>query len=515
MKRGWLMALLLAAGGTMMAAPSGDAKNTEKGKDIMEKQTSDEFRTVLAPVAPYDQGAPQINGPEVYGASPERDLLYLVPVVGERPLSFRAEGLPPGLELDKTTGILRGRAAAGRYAVKLRVENRLGAAERGLTLVIEENALALTPPLGWNSWNCYRSDIDEAKIRAIAAAMVESGLAARGYSYVNLDSGWQSKERGGPFNAIVPHEGFPDMKRMCDYLHSLGLKAGIYSSPYVNPWGTKGRGCTDGPCDTTVPLYKDRIVGLKKYEAEDARQWAAWGFDYLKYDWVAVDMLHTERMSRALRESGRDLVLSLATRLNIANAPVAVGWAQAFRSNGDTSPIWRSIAENGFGNDAWNPWIGPGHWFDLDMLATQARDGQSLTEDELVTHITCWMIRPTPILIDCDPRRMSETLKRLLCNEEVLAVNQDALGLPSVNICREEGREIRVKPLADGSLAVGFFNLGDEPALVREDNLKNHIGKRFRVRDLWARRDLGLCEGDFSAAVAPHGAKLYRIRREE
>lgn len=477
--------------------------------------TIDDYRTEVAPAVPWDVGAPVINGPACCGASPGKEFLYAVPTVGERPLRFRAEALPPGLTLDAATGLITGRAAqSGECRVMLRAENRHGKAEKELTLVIAEDALALTPPMGWNSWNCFRSEITADKILGIARAMVSSGLAARGYSYVNLDSGWQSDRRGGRFNAIQPHQGFPDMAALCAQVHALGLKIGIYSGPYVVPWGTEGCGTTSGPIDTHFPAFigaKGKYIGLAKHETEDVAQWSDWGFDYFKYDWAHTDMELAGRMSRALRSAPRDMVFSVTTQVKFADAATAASLCNLWRSNGDTHPGWDSVVANGFGNEQWNAHIGPGHWFDLDMTAILPRDGRKLTETELLACLTCWAIRPSPLLIDCLPDQMDAFTRNLLCNEEVLAVNQDVLGMPAAPVIRKDGWEVQLKPLADGDCAVGVFNLGEQPGLSPEVVFAHFgLGGERKVRDLWAKRDLDGRRATLAVPVAPHGAKLFR-----
>lgn len=474
-----------------------------------------EYETKVAPAQPWNAGAPKINGAMRYGATPGREFLYLVPTVGERPMHFSAEGLPKGLAIDSQKGIITGRAMEkGCHTVTLTAENRLGKDSRTLELVLGEHSLALTPPMGWNSWNCFRSDINQKQICEVADAMVESGLAAHGYSFVNLDSGWQSKQRGGQFNAIVPKETFPDMAELCQHIHSLGLKAGIYSSPYVNPWGTKGIGSTDGLPDTSFPASftsYGKFIGLCRHELEDARQWAAWGFDYLKYDWVVTDMFNAEKMRNALDEVDRDVVYSLVIGVALKDAQRAGEIANLYRANADTAPTWESIRSNGFRNNEWNPFIAPGHWLDLDMTTTTPRDGKSLSRNELITHLSCWMMRPSPIMLDCDPRNLDPFLTDLLCNDEIIAVNQDILGKPAASILSNDTWDIQLKPLANGDCALAFFNLGNKPAIAPELNLTYWLGSQFRARDLWAQEDVTGMEEGFVVGVAPHGAKVYRV----
>lgn len=477
-------------------------------------------KTILAPAAVWNAGAPSINGPAIYGASPGKEFRYLIPTVGERPLRFSAEGLPAGLALDAVGGQITGRAAAGgEYQVRLRVANKHGQAEKTLKLLIAANALALTPPLGWCSWNCFRSEIDAAKIVRIANGLISSGLAARGYAYLNLDSGWQSNKRGGVFNSIIPHAGFPDMGSLCAQLHALGLKMGIYSGPYVVPWGTEGCGTTSGLLDTNFPAclpHRSKHIGLDKHEAEDVAQWSAWGVDYFKYDWAHTDMELAGRMSRALRKSPRDIVYSVTTSVQPADARQVSRLCNLWRCNHDTSPDWNSVLKNGFGRDAatppetWNPVTGPGHWFDLDMLALAPRDGKRLGENEQIACVTCWAIRPAPLLIDCIPDEMDDFSKSLLCNEEVIAVNQDMLGKPSLTINQDAAWPVQLKPLSTGGYAVAFFNLSDAPGKSPElDFAAYGMPGGVKLRDLWAKCDLDGRRDKLSVALAAHGAKLF------
>ena len=471
-------------------------------------------KTVLAPAAPWNAGAPVINGPDIYGASPGKDFLYAIPTVGERPIRYSAEGLPAGLSLNATTGQITGRAvAAGTRSVRLQASNQHGQAEKAFTIVIGENAIALTPPMGWNSWNCFRNAIDTAKITRIADGMVSSGLAARGYSYVNLDSGWQSNQRGGPFHSILPHAGFPDMAALCAQIHQRGLKMGIYSGPYVKPWGTEGCGTTSGRIDSRFPRYDvpGKYIGLNKHEAEDAAQWADWGVDYVKYDWAHTDMELAARLSHPLRKAARDMVFSVTTRVQLGDAREVIRLCHLWRSNDDTSPTWESVVKNGFGNEPWNPYIGPGHWFDLDMTALLPRDGKTLSENERIACYSCWALRPSPLLIDCIPDEMDAFTQSLLCNEEVIAVNQDRLGLPSMAVIKKDGWEIQLKPLADGGYAVGVFNLSEQDGVSPELEFALFgIDGEVAIRDLWAKRNGEGRRAKLAVAVAAHGAKLFK-----
>ena len=264
-------------------------------------QPAPDYRAyILTPPAPAE---PRINGPKVYGARPGADFLFRIPATGERPMAFSAEGLPKGLALDTQSGIITGRVRKeGEYRVTLKARNAHGEAQRELRIVVG-GQIALTPPMGWNSWNVWGNTVNQEKVEAAARAMVESGLADYGWSYINIDDGWQGL-RGGAYNAIQPNGKFPDMKGMVDRIHALGLKAGIYSSPWAGTYaGHIGTTCDredgiywwveQGIVDADMKLdrkQKDvkredlRYFGEYSFARQDARQWADWGIDYLKYD---------------------------------------------------------------------------------------------------------------------------------------------------------------------------------------------------------------------------------------
>jgi alpha-galactosidase len=503
----------------------------------------------LAEVAPWDEGPPSIQGPGVHGASADKPVLYTVPATGERPLRFSAQGLPDGLSLDARTGLISGSAGReGDACVLLRVENRHGKAERELTIAIGRG-LALSPPMGWNSWNAWRRWVDDEKTRAAARALVTTGLAARGYTYVNIDSCWQG-ERGGPQDAIQPNRKFPDMESLVADVHRMGLKFGIYSTPWTVPhgcsaedaaegWGGPGLiGCSSGDPDPDYHLDGNRLesgkyVGLNKHEAQDVAQWSAWGVDFLKYDWGPTDPESVARMGRALRQASRDIVFSLCTSVRLEDAAGIKAWANMWRGLPDTSDTWHSVKRNAFlledsQEEDWRPHVGPGGWNDLDMLALGPQcDGRGgsrpnrLSEDEQIACMTAWALYPSPLILSCDLTSLSEFELRLFGNEEVIAVNQDALGKPAARL-----RETRVQPLGvsrlrdsriwareltGGRVAVGLFNLGDEADELSVD--LGELGLRGPVgaRNLWERRDVGEVEDRLSVAVPGHGAQLIQL----
>ena len=451
---------------------------------------------------------PAIHAPRVTGATPGRFFLFRIPATGEPPLRFSAQGLPAGLTLDPATGIITGSLAAeGRTNVALTVEGPRGRASSTLTIVGGQHVLAQTPPMGWNSWNVWGTSVDDAKVRAAADGLVKSGLAAHGYQYIDIDDAWEAgRDAQG---RIQTNEKFPDMKALSAYVHSKGLKLGIYSSP--------------GP--KTCAGYE----GSYQHDELDAKQWAEWGIDLVKYDWcsygdLAKDPTVEERqhpymlMRTALDACGRDIVYSLCQygEGNVWEWGEKVG-GNYWRTTGDIGDSWASMAGIGFNQNDMAPYAGPGHWNDPDMLVVgkvgwgpTLRD-TGLTPNEQVTHITLWSLLASPLLIGCDLSQPDEFTLAVLTNPEVLEVNQDPLGRQATRVAKAEHVEVWARPLADGTMAVGLFNRGRAPAPVTAAWSDLGLSGKQPVRNLWQRADEGVFEGSYTASVPRHGVVMLRI----
>ncbi|MCX5654238.1 MAG: glycoside hydrolase family 27 protein, partial [Planctomycetota bacterium] len=370
--------------------------------------------------------------------------------------------------------------------------------------------------------------VDEEKVRAAADGMAASGLANHGWTYINIDDCWQG-ERRPPAYALQPKGNFPDLKALAGYVHGLGLKIGIYSTP----WKTSYAGFAGGSADTDDGriLQKGHAFGAVSFAAADARQWAEWGFDYLKYDWRPNDVEHAGEMAAALRDSGRDIVYSLSNTAPFELAPQWAELANSWRTTGDIVDTWESVSGIGFSQDRWRPFTGPGHWSDPDMLVV-GRVGwgpslrpSNLTPNEQYTHISLWCLLAAPLLLGCDLQNLDEFTLGLLTNDEVLEVDQDPLGRPGTATSRavagQAGRiaadgpmQVWAKDMADGSKAVGLFNLDDKKprtVTVRWSDLG--ISGPHTVRDLWRQKDLGMFNEKFEARVLVHGVVLVRITR--
>ncbi len=476
---------------------------------------------IRTPPAPH---TPRINGPDVFGVRPDHPFLYHIPATGDRPMTFSADGLPAGLQLDPQSGQITGMLSRpGDYRVTLRAQNALGEDQKKFRIIVGET-IALTPPMGWNSWNHYAGRVNQAIVLANAQAMVSSGLINYGWTYVNIDDTWQGR-RGGPFHAIQPNEKFPDMKKLCDAVHALGLKIGIYSTPWTTSYANHVGGSSENPdgawSPPTIPkrghLNKKELpwaIGPYHFATHDAAQWAAWGVDYLKYDWNPIEYPETKEMYDALRHCGRDIVFSLSNNLNITNAPAVTPLANCWRTTGDIKANWHSMITHGFDQEKWRRFCRPGHWNDPDMLeiANAERGQPGLTPDEEYTHLTLWCLDSAPLLLGNDLTRLDAFTLNLLENAEVLAVDQDALGQPGVCVARGEDWRVYAKPLQDGSIAVGLFNTGTNGTLTvtaKWSDLK--ISGEHIVRDLWRQKDLGKFRNEFSMPVAPHSAELVKI----
>jgi len=501
----------------------------------------------IARLKPWDEGCPSINGPDICGASAGKPFFYAVPATGQRPMEFEAEGLPEGLSIKASSGYVEGSALKeGEFDILLRAKNVHGKAEREFRVSIGRGP-ALTPPMGWNSWNAWRMWVDDSKIRQAADALTGKGLAARGYTFVNIDSCWQGP-RGGRLNSIQPNSKFPDMKSLSDYVHSRGLKIGIYSSPWTAPFGChKGDpsrfwggpdliGCSSGDPDPDYPFKagEGMYIGINKHEACDVAQWVEWEMDYLKYDWTPNDPVSLERMGRLLKESSRDFIMSICLEARIENAVAYKRWAHMWRGIPDTRDNWPSVVKNAFlsddwFNEDWRPYSGPGGWHDLDMLALgpqyETKDKSRpnrLTKSEQVACMTAWALYPSPILLSCDLEAADDFEMSLFGNEEVIAINQDRLGRPAYRLKEERfqpvssGRPVRnsrvwAKELADGSFALGLFNLSDRTSEISVDLRELGIDGSLRARNVWEKRDLERTGHVFSLQVEPHGAQLVKI----
>jgi alpha-galactosidase len=512
---------------TTQAAESGAAGMSLPARDAK----------ILTPPA---SDMPRINGASVFGVRPGAPFLFTIPATGKRPMTFAADGLPAGLELDPKSGRITGKLTEkGEYTVTLRAKNELGEAERKFRIIVGE-AIALTPPMGWSSWNCWGDAVSQERVLNSARAMVEKGLTQHGWTFINIDDGWQAK-RGGKFNAIQPNSKFSDMKVLADKIHDLGLKFGIYSGPWRGTYAGYPGGSSDNEDGTydwikagqvneffklqtpdKKPNWINWKFGKHSFAKQDAQQWAAWDVDYLKYDWFPNDVPHVQEMADALHATGRDIVYSLSNTGLYDNAPDYMRLANVWRTTGDINDSWTSVKRIGFSQDRWAAYTGPGHWSDPDMLVVGMvgwgpnLHPSRLTPDEQYSHISLWCLLSSPLLLGCDLVQMDDFTLSLLTNDEVLAVDQDPLGKQATQVSNDDGKIVYAKLLEDGSYAVGLFNLGNEEKTVGVKwgpwgSLATPQGGKRLVRDLWRQKDLGEFDGKFETKVAPHGVVMIRL----
>ena len=568
---------LLAAAAALLLPLAGLAQGPSPAPDY-----TSAIRTPPAPAAP------RINGPRIYGARPGHPFFYHLPITGRRPITVAAEGLPEGLSLDAATGNITGSVSeTGDYAVTFTAGNGAGKDTASLRIVIGPT-ICLTPPLGWNSWNCFGPHIDADKIRGAADAMVATGLIDHGWTYINMDDTWEGKKRDDAGN-IVSSTKIPDMKGLADSIHAKGLKIGIYSSP--GPFTCAG------------------AIGSWQHEDQDAATYAAWGMDYLKYDWCTYSSvaapIREDKYAELLPQDKAEELKSLGIESGVLDArkwhhdpatlpqsdalketaAKSAGWTQEqigarmkeiqsriealhaearklapakvaaleveidkepyrkmrdsldkvnrdivysfcqygmgkvwewgaetggnlWRTTGDIGATWKSIEGHGFNQNGLEKWAGPGHWNDPDML--EVGNGH-LTPDENYTHMTLWCMLSAPLLIGCDMPKMSPFIVSIFSNDEVLAVSQDALGKQGWRATQNGQQEVWMKPLADGSLAVAFFNRADSPADVSVQWSDLKLTGPQLLRDLWRQKDAGIQETGYTINVAPHGAELFKV----
>src|SRR5437588_3892890 len=379
------------------------------------------------------------------------------------------------------------RAPAGEGALPAR--NPLPALHK-----VPDNGLARTPPMGWNSWNKFASKVDDPAVRGIADAMASNGMKEAGYLYVNIDDTWEGG-RDAQGN-IQTNKKFPDMKALADYVHSKGLKLGIYSSPGPN----------------TCAGYE----GTYGHEEQDARTYAAWGIDYLKYDWCGARTLYTDEempavyqiMGDALLKTKRPIVYSLCQygRLDVWKWGADVG-GNLWRTTGDIRDAWDSMSRIGFGQKDLAPFAGPGHSNDPDML--EIGNG-AMSEMEYKTHMSLWAMLAAPLLAGNDLRSMNPEILAVLTNREVIAVDQDKLGKQGRRVWKSGDQEIWTRSLSGGAIAVAFFNRAAEPAPVPVKPADLNLGK-WKARDLWLHQNVPWPESAFSVTVAGHGVVMWRL----
>ena len=458
-----------------------------------------------------DGPVPAIHYPRITGATPGRPFEFMIPATGTTPLTYSAKGLPAGLTLDPATGIITGSLEnAGTTKVLITVKNAVGLAHSVLTIVGGTHMLALTPPMGWNSWNVWAGTVDETKVKAAADEMVSTSLAAHGFEYVNIDDTWEGRRDAN--GLIQSNPKFPDMKDLADYVHVKGLKIGLYSSPGVST------------CAGYAASYQ--------HEDQDAQTYADWGFDYLKYDWCSYARIDPhpdaagyqkpyETMRASLDKVNRDIVFSLC-QYGLGSVWT---WGQqvggnCWRTQGDDRDNWGSIHSIYERENGDEKYAGPGHWNDPDMLCVGVvgwgnTHPSHLTPNEQILHMTMWSMFGAPLLIGCDMTKLDPYTLALLTNDEMLAIDQDELGTTAGKIATDAGGgEIWARPLADGTKAVALTNPTFSPIDVTVTWSELGLTGPHSVRDLWLHKNVGSYQSSYHVIVPTHGAVLLDISQK-
>lgn len=474
-------------------------------------------------LTPPPARTPRLNSAARYGCRPGNPFLYRIPATGERPISFAADGLPASLALDPTSGILRGVAPErGEYDVTLVATNAHGSARKPFRIVAGD-LLALTPPMGWNHWYAHYDRITDELVRQAADALIASGMADVGYQYVNLDDCWtnaprhRDPQRVGPLRdaegELVPNAHFPDMRALTDYVHAKGLKAGIYTSP--------------------GPLTCGGFAGSHQHEAQDVRRFVEWGFDFLKYDWCSYGEIAAGDTSRAALQAPYRVMGELLARaprdvvFNLCQYGMGEVWewgaevgGHSWRTGGDLGFELDRIFEVALANVAHGAWSRPGAWNDPDYLQIgsigDARsNGEprpcSMTPNEQYAFVSLWSLMAAPLFFSGDMRALDPFTLNVLCNAEVIEVDQDPLGRCARVVWLADDVFALVKELADGAHAVGLFNRAEFELSLRVEWARLGLGPAARVRDLWRQRDLRSGPEGLTATLGRRGVLLVRI----
>jgi alpha-galactosidase len=487
-------------------------------------QNAPDLRTPKAPDVPL------IHGPKIYGERAGHSFVYRIPCTGVRPMHFSAEGLPSSLKLDETTGIISGTApaTAGSYAVTLKATNAQGSTTRAFKIQVG-NELGLTPQMGWNGWYTLYATPSDSDVRKAADAMVASGMADFGYQFVDLDDGWARKpgatdaENGEPMRnpdgTIRPNGRFPDMAGLTAYIHSLGLRAGIYSGPGVTT------------CAGLAASYQ--------HEAQDAEQYAKWGFDLLKYDWCSYTKTAKDKslpelkkpyslMSSALDKQDRDIVLNMCQygMGDVWKWGREVG-GQSWRTTGDLGlakgDALPGFYHVGFANAALDAYAGPGGWNDPDYILIgtvgDARHSElaakttALTPGEQYSYMSMWSLMASPLFFSGDMTKLDELTINVLDNAEVIDLDQDTLGKQAKIVRKTDQELVLAKPLEDGSVAVGLFHISETPHTMTIDWKDVAKSGKLTVRDVWRQKNIGKFKDSFHSEVPAHDVVLVRLSK--
>jgi alpha-galactosidase len=478
-------------------------------------------------LTPKPSPMPRINGARVFGVRPGNPFLFTIPATGERPMTFAVDGLPEGLKVDGSTGQITGSLKQrGEYVVVFRAKNAHGECQRPFKIVCGDR-LSLTPSMGWNDWYAYYDHVTDKLLREAADVMVKTGMADVGYQYVSIDDCWMNTQnnddpkRVGAFRDakgnILPNKHFPDMKALTDYIHSRGLKAGIYTSP--------------------GPLTCAGYAATWQHEAQDAKQFADWGFDLLKYDWCTYDQVSDGKkdlatlkrpyilMGKLIKQQKRDILLNICQygEGRVWEWGEEVG-GQSWRTAGDLGHTKDKIYEVALQNAKYRAHSKPGAWNDPDYLIIGnigIGGGKvtpcALSPNEQYAYMSMWCLMASPLFFSGDMNTLDAFTLNVLCNAEVIEVDQDPLGQCANAVKLSDKTFLMVKDLEGRNpgdvKAVGLFNRGTEDAKITVKWSDLGITGKQLVRDLWRQKDLGEFDGEFAATVGRRGVALLRVVR--
>ena len=460
-----------------------------------------------------DDGRPAIISRKVALLPPDGEFSYIVVAVGSGKVRVSVDGLPDGLvysgdgpkfdvrseegkpEQTATTGRITGRLA-GRteQTFAITASNEKGSVTEKVT-IRPHRCPAPTPPMGWLSWEWYRMDVSQEKMMRTIDGLYKAGLQKHGWKYVIIDDGWQqvlgTRTPGQP---IRPNEKFPDMKKLSDHARKKGFILGIYTTPWSRSYGG--------------------LAGSGHYEALDVKQFAEWNIGYLKLDYRPWEVKQLSLWQDLLRSSGKDIVLAFSNNgLVDGGQEFLADIADVWRTGSDIGPTWQSLQMSVYtqylDREGWK-YLRKGHWPDPDMLQIgKLREGQELPHNLQHFQMSIWAILPAPLLLSCDAAGFDDFHLSLLTNDEVIAVNQDPLGLPAKPVSGDP--KILYKPLADGTTALGFFNPTD--ADIELSAPLEAIGRSGPqpIRDLWERKSLGEVRGNYTVKLAPFTARLFKV----
>lgn len=457
-----------------------------------------------------DDGSPAVISRKIATVAPDEEFKYTVVAVGEGPCKIEIKNLPAGLTYsDKaphydlrivegkpaqiaTTGMITGKfSGTSDQVFTITAMNVKGSVTESITVRPKAHILP-TPPMGWLSWEWFREGVSQEGMKKVIDAMAKHGLAKYGWKYVVIDDCWQGERSGdGP---LPTNEKFPDMRELSDYARENGFILGIYS----NPWTTSYAG----------------YPSSGHHEAADVKQFAEWNIGYLKIDYRPSDVKYLSFWQDLLKESGTDIAYSFSNH-------GLYDWGQDFlneitdvwRTGTDIFPKWDSIYRSVYPQyldmEGWKH-LRKGHWPDPDMLQIgMQREGIEMPENEQHFQMSIWAILPAPLLLSCDVENLSEFHLSLMTAEEVIAVNQDILGLPAMPVSCN--KHVLAKPLSDGTIAVGFFNTQHYDAMISVSMKDLGLEGPQPIRDLWEKKDLGEVTDVYSAPVKSHSAKLFKV----